>query len=85
LKRSEFIDKSELRKIKSKQDVEKILKNMYNNEFKGKLNTLAANMTSKIQAMEIAIYATDEFFEFAYSYASSSIKGVSGPFIKIGK
>jgi len=58
---------------------------MYENDFKGKLSTLAANMSSKIQAMEVAIYATDEFFDFAYSYASSYIKDISGPFLKIGK
>lgn len=85
LKRVDNVDKSELNRIRTRDDLEEVLRNMLEDDFDGNMYKLAANMASKAQALEFATYATDEFFEFVYSYAASSIKGVSAPFIKIGK
>ena len=71
--------------IKSERELKELFKKMLKDAYKGKVQELAGAMSSKIQAMEFAIYANDEFFRFAYEYASSQIPNVSSPFLKVGK
>jgi hypothetical protein len=85
LKRVDKIDKSEIDKIKTEKQLTEIINDMLKKEYNGDVYKLGASLNSKIQAMQVATYATDKFFEFVYSYAASLIKGISGPFIKIGK
>jgi len=85
LRQSRNVKMDGIGNIKSERELKDLFKKMLKDSYKGKISEMAGAMSSKIQAMEFAIYANDEFFRFAYEYASSQIPNISSCFLKVGK
>lgn len=86
LQKKKEVDTTKLKKIRNVKDLTMLIDKMKTK--KGKevnIIDVASTLSSKIQAFQIALYADDDFFDYVTAYASSHIKDISGPFIKIGE
>ncbi len=81
LKKKSGVDTTNINKIKRVEDLISLIDDMKETMT---IEAVAQSLSSKIQALQFALYTNDDFLEFAYSYATSTVKGMSGPFIKIG-
>ena len=81
LKKKDEVDTTNINKIKQVENLIALIDKMKETMT---IEAVAQSLSSKIQALQFALYTNDDFLEFAYSYATSTVKGMSGPFIKIG-
>jgi len=83
LKKRKELDVGFLRNFKDMKDLEKVIEEL-TIEKKGDINQVGDILSSKVQALQIALHANDDFFKFVYKYSTSSIGNTSSVFLKIG-